>query len=1298
MASLSKRDIEMIFRAETDAAQRPVNELSSDVRRLRGEMEALANSSNKTESGLESLTKATRDLEKAQQELSNARTLLTQLNGQAAALERAEAAVDKATKKYNDLKAQVDAAEAPTKRLTNSLAAAERGLAANNARLEEARKDYADVKGSIEAIIGPVDNLQDSFRTVAVAQREITQGLAAAKGSVQQFKTEIAETKVEADRLAQVEAFRKLAGDSIAAQSAADRIAASTDNAATSASRLANEILGIVNPAQAAAATVEGMEARLDAVIATMSGGKINLAQWAHLNSELQAIQAGLIGVAKEVDNYTAQQGKVNAVAAAYDLQAAKVRELAAADANASGNVEQLTADLAREQKQLAALGTELDKNTAKLNEMGAALKRVGVDANGLPAAIAKIEKLAGEAAPAIEQVRDTLSPNGEGGFLGLDPFSLQNLSFQINDIFTGLASGQSIGQVFAQQFGQIVQIFPGLISGFAKWLPLIGPVVAGVTLLAGAIGEANTQLEALKAANVTLATLGDTNGFDAKKFQEVAAAFRDMGVSAEDALAATKTFVTEGLNPEVVDDFAIAAKNLADIQGTDVKETAEELTAAFTSGADAVITLDDKLHFLTDTQRENLIASKDTKNEFVEVNKAFTILYDKLQDGASLMSGPVSDATDTLRNAWNGLKKAFADTGVFESVQSWLADAVIGFTYLINLARRVGAAFKSGFGEAVAASGGPMGAFLNPAKFAANLFGGTIRNSGNILEGARDDTEANYQAAQRATTRPRSGGNADIGEGSAGRQKLKEKRDAAARKKAAADAKKSAREAEAERKRQLAEAERLRKQLENEQDQLQAGLSRFTAEAMRGTSAPLEAQLAMARQAVDEQFKSLEDRLSEFREKFGADAKINGRTQQEYAAALAAQKQQIQLNRQLAVYESNVNDLLKERDTRLKTIKEEQDAGLTSAQQALDAVREVTSDMGPKIDEAILSARAFIAALTPSAETNALLAKFDRIVNQGAGAQGQETIARKTAQSGYANEEDKLNDIFQRRAALIEAANRLYELGAINFTEKEAAVKSAYDQTNKAITDQIAVMQAFLTANKDLFPPEVYQRATAELQAYNTELKYTDTLTQQVKASAEDAISNGIMGMFDSLSQGIANIITGAGSLKDLFSDLGRAALNFAADFLSSIAKAIMQIYALRIAKSLIGGFHGGGTVGDYGAGVMKLSRGISAPDLNLSNVPRYHNGTESAGLKSNEMFAILETGERVQTEEQQKLESDRLAAARKGTGRGLRQVLAIGDREIASAMSGAAGDEVHMTWLQRNKATVKQMLGINS
>lgn len=1271
MAALSKRDIEMIFRAETDAATRPVNELTKDVKTLRKTMEDLSAASGKTEKQLADLGKATRDLEKAQQELGTARTLLTQLNAQATALERAEAAAEKAGKKYNDLKTQVDGAEQPTKRLTTSLAAAERGLAANNAKLDEARKNYAEVKGSIEGIIGPVSNLDDAFRQVAVAQRDITQGLAVAKGSVAGFKTEIEQTRVEADRLTSVDAFRKLAADSVAAVSAVERINTATAQGATSATRLVDAIQGLINPAAAAAVQMDGIDNKLDGVINKLNGGKLTAAEWGHLNNELVSIQSNLIRAAAEVDKFTSQQSRVDNASAAYEAQAAKVRALAAAEITASTDVEALTADLQREEAALRKLGGALDSETIKLNEFGTALKRIGVDSTAIPAALERIENTAKRAAPAIKKVADTVSPGGKGGFLGLKPYELQNLGYQVNDVFTSLGSGAPPMQVFAQQAGQIVQIFPGLISGFVRFLPVIAPIAAALIVFTGALSEANTELQQTKEIQSTLDSLGSTNGFDPAKVKEIVSAFRDMGVSADDALASTKTFVKEGLNPAAVDDYVVAAKNLADVQGIDVKQATEELTSAFTAGADEVLKLDDKYGFLTDAQRDNILASKDTKDEHNQVNKAFTALYSKMQIAANDMRGPFTDSTNTLRQAWRDLMTTFADTGIIDSVNVAIANAITGFSYLINLAKRV------------AQIGSQRGrdAFLNPGKNAG-------QKSAFAL--AEADTFAQMAKSRKQFTQGQKAPGVDAGAGSAGRQKENEKQYTKDRKQAAKDAKKAASDAKAEAKRREAEAKRLAKQYANEQDQLAASLSRFTAEAMKGQQAPLAAQLELANQAVDEQFKALEDRLSEFKDKFGADAKINGVSQADYAASLAAQKSQIKLNKELGVYESNINDLLKERDTRLKSIKEEQDAGLIGAQQALNKTREVTSDMGPKIDAAVASARAFIAALTPSAQTSALLAKFDSIASR----QGGGIDERKSAASGLTAEDQKVNDIFARRAALIEAANRLYDLGVDSFDTREAKVKSAYDLTNQALVDQIAAMQVFVDTNKELFPPEMYEKALADLQAYNAELKHTDTLTQNIRQSAEQAIAGGLMNMFDTLAQGIANIVTGAGDLGDVFESLGTAALNMAATFMKAVAEAIIQIYALKAAKAIIGMFHGGGTVGSYGNGVM--SRSVSMGP-SLASVPRYHNGTQGAGLKSNEMLAVLQKGEKVQTEEQQRLEGNRLKAAREGGGKGagLRQILAIGDQEIASAMSGSAGDDVHFTWLRRNKTTIKQMLG---
>lgn len=68
----------------------------------------------------------------------------------------------------------------------------------------------------------------------------------------------------------------------------------------------------------------------------------------------------------------------------------------------------------------------------------------------------------------ALKTVSDSSSNNlGENGSakfggnsLKLSSFQKQNLSYQINDVLTGLASGQPITQIAAQQSGQIAQIF----------------------------------------------------------------------------------------------------------------------------------------------------------------------------------------------------------------------------------------------------------------------------------------------------------------------------------------------------------------------------------------------------------------------------------------------------------------------------------------------------------------------------------------------------------------------------------------------------------------------------------------------------------------------------------------------------------------------------------------------------------------------------------------------------------------------------------------------------------------------
>ena len=105
----------------------------------------------------------------------------------------------------------------------------------------------------------------------------------------------------------------------------------------------------------------------------------------------------------------------------------------------------------------------------------------------------------------------------------------------------------------------------------------------------------------------------------------------------------------------------------------------------------------------------------------------------------------------------------------------------------------------------------------------------------------------------------------------------------------------------------------------------------------------------------------------------------------------------------------------------------------------------------------------------------------------------------------------------------------------------------------------------------------------------------------------------------------------------------------------------------------------------------------GFSVSPAAVALAPRYHNGTPGAGLRNDELLAVLQRGEKVTTEEQQRQESRLLSTTGKGGGTKLRQVLAFGDDEIAGAMSGPAGEEVTVTHIRRNRSRIRQELGID-
>ncbi len=254
---------------------------------------------------------------------------------------------------------------------------------------------------------------------------------------------------------------------------------------------------------------------------------------------------------------------------------------------------------------------------------------------------------------------------NGGRGLFGLRPYELQNLSYQINDVVTGLASGQRFGQVVAQQGGQILQLFPkvgGAVVG-ALTNPLILAGVATFAALAVAINRSVEEAERLRDIGADLTLSADGGIYDADKLDGSAKALRNYGASIEDATTAVKVFASAGINPDQIDAFARSAQNMADVTGSKVPEAAKKLADSFTGGYEAIAKLDDELNFLSVTQRQSIKDAFEDGNAQTARANAFQILSGKLEEAAQIQRGPATEATRSLRKGYNDLVDSLSNT-----------------------------------------------------------------------------------------------------------------------------------------------------------------------------------------------------------------------------------------------------------------------------------------------------------------------------------------------------------------------------------------------------------------------------------------------------------------------------------------------------------------------------------------------------------------------------------------------------------------------------------------------------------
>lgn len=292
-----------------------------------------------------------------------------------------------------------------------------------------------------------------------------------------------------------------------------------------------------------------------------------------------------------------------------------------------------------------------------------------------------------------------------------------------------------------------------------------------------------------------------------------------------------------------------------------------------------------------------------------------------------------------------------------------------------------------------------------------------------------------------------------------------------------------------------------------------------------------------------------------------------------------------------------------------------------------------------------------------------------------------QQNAARLAAEERRKVEE-RVNSLMQHRRDLMQAIEFAEGRGDQQAAER---LRGQLADINLQLEGALDAAEAFWTA---MGGPEA-EAALIALQNVRNSLEdvgHSFLMTaEQIDQAAANMGADAFMGFAEALADG-----------ENAIQSLGNAFRAFAADFLKMIARMIMQqvIFNALQAAGFGGGvgagvgrlFHTGGVVGSGGP-----SRSISAGWF--ASAARYHTGG-IAGLRPNEVPAILERGEEVLTRD-----DPRHMANGGGAGAAPMDVKIINTIDagsfVSEGMNTTPGQKAVMNFIRANRGQIKDLLG---
>lgn len=1179
---MAKRDVQLVIRARNEA-DRAIDSISAALRSLTSAQDQVASSGDRTNNTLKNLASA-----------------FATVDGAMAKIEQSVAASQR------------------------SLAAQETSLASNEAR-------FGSLTRQIEAAKNAIASAAIAFKNDGSA--EMGARLAGAQAAYRELVSEAGrlETKIAAQRVDVVaagDAFQGLQNAATAAQIAIGEMGDAGEREAMRTAAAAREAEQALRQ-QAIAAEA----ARQAAVAAARDEVAARNAQQA-FNDQLG------IRSADAPDDTAARRAQITA---AFEEDARAKRDAAEASDQAAAAEARLEAAAERLYARARPVAAAQDRINAEMKEARDLYNAGKINIRTLTAELDRLENQLKQ----VDAAQGAVNRNGSAelkGVLGLRPYELQNLSFQINDVVTGLISGQPPMQIFAQQGGQIVQLFPQLLSGILKYARGLGLLAVVVTPVIIALSRLSEVAEMQREFDAGLRLSADGARYNADALVANVDALDRYGASLEDANDAIKTFLAESVNPELLDEFGMAAQNLADITGGELKDAATDVAKAFTGGYEEIAKFDDQMNFLTLSEREQIRAMFESGEESDARALAFARFYDMAEEGAAATETAWTRMADAMSNAWADFTNFLANNDVFVGIRREIDNVAIGATFLINKLRGLSteAAALDAIGKKRAkASGAPEGDPLDT---------GSARFQ-------KAESDRRFEEAQKASKRRKPRGRGG----------------------------KSLADLQADFNREIERSNRNR--------EIQADYTSRT-NTLTGQALILEQR----RQKIAEALRVAEEKASK-------DAKrrltLSEAQKQEIARTVGLEFDAANAKALAKAEESDIereiNNLMERRQVLVEALKF-QSPGTGGFNTLLDSIGAIESDL----EQATLKAMDFWGAIGGNPEQMALLGvnadevgviirelenTFDQVRQQGL------ENARNNAERGL----DDLRN--QQRLLLeqIESAQLSGQGGRAGLLQEQLAQVEL--RLAEGARQAIEFWRAIRGSPEDLALMGMTPEAVDNLiLGFENVIAQSEQLRTQFLATGQTLNQDLAQGGANAMSQFAQSIVNG----ENVLSSFAQAFAQFAADFLLQIAQMIAQQAIFNALSggtaggaggaggaisSILGGlFHGGGVVGGKGGRGRAVSASVFA------NASRYHSGG-MAGFKPNEVPAILERGEEVLTRGDPRHRNN--GGGSKGNG--VSQILAIGEEQIASAIAGSAGREVMLTHIRQDRATIRKELGID-